>query len=121
MSPASANYPNTKLQGISLDRIVIGKANSPEFGARATTHEGIRGLRAEKTVLGRIHTYLRRRYKRTRSYLPLLLYPLYSTRRRYSCALSRAVGLGRGPPRGGTSPLAGEHPKKGIHHQLIMK
>jgi hypothetical protein len=34
------------------------------------------------------------------------------SRRRYSCALSRAVGLRRGPPRGGTSPLAGEHQKR---------
>lgn len=42
------------MQGISLDRVVIGEANSPGFGARATTHERIPGLRAEKTILGRI-------------------------------------------------------------------
>src|SRR5260221_11442018 len=34
------------------------------------------------------------------------------SRRRYSWPLSRAVGLGRHPPRGGTSPLAGEHQKE---------
>jgi hypothetical protein len=35
------------------------------------------------------------------------------SRKRYSCALSRAVGLGRAPPRGGTSPLWPASIKKG--------
>lgn len=39
-----------KMQGISLNRPVIGEAKSTDFGARATAHKGIRGLR---TVKGR--------------------------------------------------------------------
>jgi hypothetical protein len=47
-------FLNIRMKGILLDRVVIGEANSPEFGARATTHEGIRRLRAKKTIVGRI-------------------------------------------------------------------
>jgi hypothetical protein len=37
-----------KMQGISLNRPVIGEAKSTDCGARATAHKGIRGLRAVK-------------------------------------------------------------------------
>ena len=42
---ASANGTH-KMQGISLNRPVIGEAKSTNFGGRATAHKGIRGLRA---------------------------------------------------------------------------
>jgi hypothetical protein len=55
----SANVSgNTKMQGISINRAVIGKAKNTDSDARATAHKWIRGLRAVKArTLGRLGRY----------------------------------------------------------------